>query len=58
MNHKMLRQQAAQLARECRAIDRLGQWSIREWNHSVRRTVEIFMVSTIRFHKIHGTWEN
>jgi hypothetical protein len=57
MNEKQLRQYAAELARDCRKIERKGDWTIREWNHSIRASVRVYMRNTRRFHRVHGTWE-
>lgn len=57
MNERQLRREAAQLARECRAIRRSGSWTIREWNNSVRANLRSFMNNMRRFHHIHDTWE-
>lgn len=57
MNTKLVRSEAAKLARDCRSIARLGTWTTREWNDSVRSTIRSYMANTIRFHKINGTWE-
>lgn len=57
MNERQLRQKAAELAWDCRRIDRSGSWTIREWNDSLRNTLRTFMANMRRFHRVHGTWE-
>jgi hypothetical protein len=57
MNTKTLRQEAAKLARDCRTIDRLGTWTLKEWNDSVRSTIRTYMANTARFHQAQGTWK-
>ena len=57
MNEKQLRQYAAELVRDCRKIEREGDWTIREWNRSIRRSVHAYMKHTRAFHRAHGTWE-
>lgn len=58
MNMRQLRKSAAELARDCRTIERTGVWSIKEWNDSVRSTVRNYMKNTLHFHRVHGTWED
>lgn len=58
MNRQQLRKNAAELARDCRTIERKGLWTIREWNHSIRLTVKHYMRNVERFHRVHGTWED
>lgn len=57
-NMKQLRNKAAELARECRAINKSGNWSIKEWNDQVRSTIRNYMKNTLRFNRAHGTWED
>jgi hypothetical protein len=57
MNEKTLRKLAAELARDCRSIDKQGNWSIRDWNNRVRRTYRNYMTSTRTFHRVHDSWE-
>lgn len=49
MTEQDIRNKAAELARECRAIDRKGKWSIKEWNDQVRSTVRYYMDNIRRF---------
>lgn len=55
---KKLRENAAELARECRSIKKSGNWSIKEWNDKVRSTIRNYMDNVLRFHRAHGTWED
>jgi len=57
MNEKELRRKAARLARECRAIERKGDWTIKGWNDQVRATVQGYMKNTRYFHQVHGMWD-
>ena len=58
MNMRQLRKSAAELARDCRTIERKGEWTIKEWNDKVRSTARHYMKNTLHFHRVHGTWEN
>lgn len=57
MNEKTLRKNAALLARECRGMERLGDWKIKEWNDQIRITIRRYMESTRMFCKINGMWD-
>ena len=58
MNMRQLRKSAAELARDCRTIERKGEWTTKEWNDKTRSTVRNYMNNTLRFHRVHGTWED
>jgi hypothetical protein len=49
MTEQELRSNAAQLAREIRAMERKGDWSIRQWNRQVRLAVRGYMRNTLQF---------
>lgn len=55
---KKLRKDAAELARECRSIKKSGDWSIKEWNDKIRHTIKNYMDNVLRFHLVHGTFED
>lgn len=57
MNERELRRKAAELARECRAINKSGSWTIKAWNEGVRMTIRHYMSSTRRFCRVHEMWE-
>jgi hypothetical protein len=58
MTERELRQKAAELARECRAIKSTDAWwTIRRRNHSVRMTIRHYMSNTRRFCRVHDMWE-
>lgn len=58
MNMRQLRKSAAELARDCRKLERKGEWTTKEWNNKVRSTARNYMNNTLRFHCAHGTWED
>lgn len=51
MDETAIRKAAASLAWECRQIHRKGDWTIREWNASIRRTVRSSMNNIRNFHR-------
>ena len=56
MNERQLRQKAAELARDCRKIEKSGAWTIRDWNRSVRTTVHLFMDNMRHWARVNDTW--
>jgi hypothetical protein len=58
MNMKQLRKSAAELARDCRKIERKGEWTTREWNDQVRSAIRNYMNNALRFHRAHGTTDH
>lgn len=49
LSRQELRDNAAALAKDCRRIERKGNWTIREWNSKVRFTVRNYMQNIRRF---------
>ena len=49
MTEQDIRDKAAELARECRAIPLRGNWTIKEWNDKGRFTIRYYMSNTRRF---------
>jgi hypothetical protein len=49
MTNQDIRNKAAELAREVRAIKRKGDWSIRAWNQQVRIAVRNYIKNTEHF---------
>jgi len=49
MTNQEIRDNAAQLAREVHAMERKGDWSIRQWNRQVRIAVRSYMRNTVHF---------
>jgi hypothetical protein len=47
------RNSAAELAREVRAIKRVGDWTIRQWNDQVRIAIRNYLENMRRFDLIH-----
>lgn len=49
MTEQEIRHKAAELAWECRAIQRKGNWTTRAWNDQVRLAIRHYLANTRRF---------
>lgn len=49
MTEQDIRDKAAQLIREIRAIHRKGDWSLKAWNDQARSAARHYITSTRRF---------
>lgn len=49
MTEQQIRNKAAELAREIRAIERTGDWTIRAWNNQVRSAIRGYINNTRYF---------
>ena len=54
MTEQDIRDKAAQLIREIRAIHRKGDWSLKAWNDQARLAARHYIINTRRFLRVNA----